>query len=79
MPHKLKQIVDAQKTEISVSADGDFGEMKITETPSKILGRCASAIRSPLSRLPVLERDQCVAPPSIEQMRCKHQGVTYVI
>ncbi len=28
MPHDLKQIVDAQKTEISVSAVGDFGEMK---------------------------------------------------
>ena len=26
---------DGQKTEISISADGDFGEMKKTETPSK--------------------------------------------
>ena len=69
MPHELKQIVDAQKSEISVSADRDFGEMKKPETPSKRLGRCASARSSPLSRLPVLERDQCVAPPSIERMR----------
>ena len=32
---------DVKKTEISVSADGDFGEMKKTETPSKrrIVGR----------------------------------------
>ena len=29
------KFADAQKTEISVSADGDFGEMKKTETPSK--------------------------------------------
>ena len=26
---------DGQKTEISISADGDFGDMKKTETPSK--------------------------------------------
>ena len=32
---KSGKFVDAQKTEISVSADGDFGEMKKTETPSK--------------------------------------------
>ena len=29
------KFVSAQKTEISISADGDFGEMKKTETPSK--------------------------------------------
>ena len=29
------KLVDAQKTEISVSADGDFGELKKTETLSK--------------------------------------------
>ena len=34
---------DSQKTEICISADGDFGEMKKTETPSKIrrVGRYA--------------------------------------
>ena len=31
----LTQFVDAEHTDISVSADGDFGEMKKTETPSK--------------------------------------------
>ena len=30
---KMKK-ADAQMTEISVSADGDFGETKMTETPS---------------------------------------------
>ncbi len=42
MPHfELTQFVDAQKTDISVSVEGDFGEMKKTETPSKrqIFGR----------------------------------------
>ena len=42
MPHyDLTKFVDAQKTEISVSAEGDFDEMKKTETPSKrqIFGR----------------------------------------
>ena len=24
-------------------------------------------------------RDQCVAPPSIERMRCSHQGFSHVI
>ena len=36
MAQKLKRKnADAQKTDISVSADGYFGEMKKTETPSK--------------------------------------------
>ena len=34
-PKKRIKFVSAQKTEISISADGDFGEMKKTETPSK--------------------------------------------
>ncbi len=29
------KFIGAQNTEISISADGDFGEMKKTETPSK--------------------------------------------
>ena len=33
MARKRKK-TDAQMTEISVSADGDFGETKMTETPS---------------------------------------------
>ena len=33
---KYKAIVDAQKAEISVSAEGYFGEMQKTDTPSKI-------------------------------------------
>ena len=32
---KGKKIADAQKTEISVSEDGDFGELKNMEIPSK--------------------------------------------
>ena len=36
-PQNGKKFVAAQKTEISISADGDFGEMKKTETPSKRL------------------------------------------
>ena len=40
--HKnLTKFIDAQNTDISVSADGDFGEMKKTETPSKGVGRNA--------------------------------------
>ena len=31
---KKETNADAQITEISVSADGDFGETKMTETPS---------------------------------------------
>ena len=38
---------DGQKTEIAISADGDFGEMKKMETPSKRrrVGRYADAIK----------------------------------
>ncbi len=36
MPQKReKKFIGAQNTEISTSADGDFGEMKKIETPSK--------------------------------------------
>ena len=35
MPKNRGGGFDARKTQISVSADGDFGEMKKTETPSK--------------------------------------------
>ena len=35
MPQNGTKVIDAQKTEISISADGDFGETKKTETPSK--------------------------------------------
>ena len=34
MARKWGKKADAEMTEISVSADGDFGESKITETPS---------------------------------------------
>ena len=63
MSHDLKQIVDAQKTEISVSAVGDFGDMK-------------DSVQKPgaLSRMPVLQCDECVVPPFIARMRCSHQG-----
>ena len=39
------KFVGAQKTEISISADGDFGQLKKTETPSKSrrVGRYASS------------------------------------
>ena len=33
-PKTKKKKADAQMTEISDSADGDFGETKMTETPS---------------------------------------------
>ena len=49
-------MVDAQKTDISVSADGDFGEM------TGVGRSMVDARRSPLSRLPILEHDQCLAP-----------------
>ena len=44
MARKRKK-ADAQMTEISVSADRDFGETKMTETPSSIrrVGRYALA------------------------------------
>ena len=35
MPQNGGEIIDAQKTEISISADRDFSEIKKTETPSK--------------------------------------------
>ena len=34
---RKKKKADAQFTEISVSADGDFGEAKMTETPSVLM------------------------------------------
>ena len=34
---KKRKKADAQITEISVSADGDFGETKMTETPSVLM------------------------------------------
>ena len=42
-------MVDAQNTDISVSADGDFGEMIKTETPSK--RRELAGMLSPEGRL----------------------------
>ena len=37
MTRAKKFVDDGQKPEISISAEGDFGEMKKTETPSKSL------------------------------------------
>ena len=46
--------MDGQNTEISISADRDFGEMKKVDTPSKIrrVGMYASGIRSIILHTP---------------------------
>ena len=44
-PKNGNKSVDAQKTEISISADGDFGEMKKTETFGRLSGMAQGWVR----------------------------------
>ena len=46
-PKTGTKFIGAQNTEISISADGDFGEMKKKETPSKSRAAAASCSGEP--------------------------------